>query len=443
MLRDLETRFRLSRDDGERAIIADVLVPLYIPRGDYIAANDVLASVPDPPDTDLRLRLAALRAMIAAVEGQDPEALLPARVLERDDIRESSRAVIEQRSAYAFFFARDAVRAEQHATNAMVLAEARGERRAAAGAAGMLYVIHYHLTGDLEAARYYAELATMQSAAAQDVQWRHHYLTAQYDLAAVFGEWERVTSLAELLRRESVHVAEQLAFWVASALLHGARGDFGAMHATVDSVLKTIPIEKQADRALLTALDALALAAAERDDEAKTMSRRAIHLSSGLGTPKEMAFLLIRRRLAAVLGSFALAIVGDSYRGVRALSVRQKWDGSIGFLARALTDLHVTGSIDMSSPEIRSVRGYAIVAANARTARESRIAVVRTSALGALTANELLLLKAVSEGKTNVQIAKDRNVSLTVTRKTLSRVYSKLGVRNRTEAAAMLLSART
>jgi len=60
---------------------------------------------------------------------------------------------------------------------------------------------------------------------------------------------------------------------------------------------------------------------------------------------------------------------------------------------------------------------------------------------GALTGREQELLAALSEGRTNVQIAGDLNISLNTVKFHLKNLYSKLNVKNRAQAVSCYLRA--
>lgn len=62
---------------------------------------------------------------------------------------------------------------------------------------------------------------------------------------------------------------------------------------------------------------------------------------------------------------------------------------------------------------------------------------------GLLTGREQELLIALSEGSTNVQIAKDLNISLNTVKFHLKNLYGKLNVKNRAQAVACYLKAHT
>ena len=124
------------------------------------------------------------------MEGKPPDGELSAALALLPAVSDSSSALVRHRAGAACFFARQALAAEEHSLQALWLADVNGLRRIAARSASVLYGVHYHLTGDLQVARYYAEVATVEASAAGDVPTRRQFLIAQYDLAAVFAEWD-------------------------------------------------------------------------------------------------------------------------------------------------------------------------------------------------------------------------------------------------------------
>ena len=436
--RELESKFRLSRDPGERAVLADALVPEYLSTFDAESASAVLAATADVDDPAVRARLNALRAIVAAIQGEDPSTLAARSLGEAELLPAPVRALVHQRIGLAFMNARDAVRTHEHELRALALCEELGLRRLAARAASVLYALLYHLTGDLQAARYFAELATLEATTCSDAPMRRRYLIAQFDLAAVFGEWDRARSLRELLRRETdPELAAAIAVAVGDALLHGATGDFAAMHGAVSPVLRVLA--NTADLALLRGICSLALAGLGKDSEARSEARRALGLSRVQGAG-EMAYLLIRRRLGAVLAAYTSMLVGDSYHGSRALDTRAQWPGAIGYLASVFLTQTRGGALDSDDRTIRSVRGYAIVADTVKNARAKRLHAIPHS-LRSLTHTELVVIRAIADGKSAVEIARDRGVTPTAVKRRLACAYRKLGVRGRAEAIALVARA--
>jgi DNA-binding CsgD family transcriptional regulator len=61
------------------------------------------------------------------------------------------------------------------------------------------------------------------------------------------------------------------------------------------------------------------------------------------------------------------------------------------------------------------------------------------NALDVLTPREAQVLSLTSQGRTNLQVAGDLGVTVHSVKFHLASVYKKLGVRNRTEAAAVYL----
>ena len=436
LLRDLESQFKLSRDPIERARLADWIVPEYVSYGNPEAAAGILAEISGGIDADSNARISALRAEVSAMQGRNPQPYIDAAVELLPQLVESGIALVRHRLGVAYFFARKASEAEEQSLYALSISDIGGLRRLASRTASVLYAIHYNLTGDLEAARYYAELATVEATAAGDDKFRRSYLIAQLNLAVMFGEWDRSRSLIELLRRERWYDAYMPAVGVreATILVQAHAGDFAAMRGTIDAMLESASTNP--DYVIARALKAVALAGLGLDDEALREARRALGLSKA-HDKSEMAYLTIRRRAGAVIAAYICVLLGDVHRGARALASRRKWPGSIGALARALEGVLQGVAIDANDPNLRSIKGYAELANLVRLARTQRLESTPLH-IRTLTDTELTLLRASASGKTNGEIARERGVTRNAVERRLMSAYEKLGVRTRTEAIAKL-----
>lgn len=435
LVRDLERRFRQANDAVERAHLADRLVPLLVSYAETKRAQTVLASVSDfVPDTEARARLYALRGVVSAMTGSSPRAELDQALALLGAISGPAAAVVRQRAGVASVFARNVVEGEEHSLAALELCDRYGMRWLGSRAASTLYGIYYHLTGDLQAARYYAELSTSLADAAGDGVWRRTYLVAQYDLACVFADWDRAGSLRELIRRDRFQESPsaRMATRIGDALMLGQRGEFNAMRGHLEAMLsaEVEPI----DRAFIVALHALALAGLGRKSEANSAARQALGLSSAHERAEEMVHLTLRRRLTGVLGAWASVIVGDTYHGLRALGVRSKWSGSTGTLAAALESEARGSAFDLQNPSIAQVRGYLIVAQRARLG----VLALEAAVPFHLTSTELDVLRAVAQGKSNATIALERGVTRNAVERRLMSAYEKLDVKTRGEAIAKI-----
>ena len=424
-------------------MIADALVPEYITRRQVDRALEALARIPPSDDPEVVARLGVLHGAVAAMTGEEPDAHLSQALALLPELSEPTAAVVLQRAGVACFYARRATEAEGHLLQSLWLCDANGMRWLAARTANVLYGVHYHLTGDFQAARYYAEVEGVEAVAAGDPEMRRLSLYQQYDLAVLFGEWSRAESIRNLVRRESAPDAfgYALTLRTSDCLLHAHSGDFAAMRGTVELLLKEA--RETPDIALARAFMALALAGLGLDEEAHGEARRALGLSRDPAGVAEFAHLTIRRRIAAVLASYASILVGDVVHGTRALEVRGKWSGAIGTLARSLVDNAVRGAhVGVDDPNLRSIKGCAIASLAARDARLSRLrrelATVRT-----LTDTELVLLRSAASGKTNAEIARERGVTRNAVERRLMSAYEKLGVKTRAEAIAKLDSAQS
>jgi DNA-binding CsgD family transcriptional regulator/tetratricopeptide (TPR) repeat protein len=436
LLRELEAKFRLSSDARERALLADWIVPEYITYGDAERAADVLDRVAEIDDPEIASRIAALRAEVQAMQGRDPEPAIRHALSFVDSVKPEIGALLKHRVGLAYFFARQPNAAEEHSLQALWLADVHGLRRLASRTASVLYAVHYMLTGDMQAALYYAEVATVEAAAAGDAMFRRQFLIAQFDLSVTFAAWDRAKSLLEMLRRDRWYdtYSASVTARVGTVILHGHAGDYNAMKGAADSLLESAT--SGPDTSLGLALRALALAAGGEDDEAGKSARRALSLSREQAL-SELGAQTVRRRLAAVLAAYVCVLIGDVHRGTRALQTRAKWSGDIGALARALLVSLRSDTIDIEDPTLQTMRGLAELASGVRKVRLNRVARI-PERIRTLTHTELTLLRATATGKTNGEIARERGVTRNAVERRLMRAYEKLGVRNRTEAIAKL-----
>lgn len=436
LLRELESRFRGSTDPHERAMLADAIVPEYVSHADAARAAEILDVVRDVADPDLAARISSLRAIVEAMHGNDPDPMLSLALSRESSLSSATTGVVQHRVGLAYFYARRPHAAEEHALQALWFADAEGQRRLAARAASVLYAVHYHLTGDMKAARYYAEVASVEATAAGETVICRLFQIAQLDLAVSFGEWDRARSLLELLRRNRWYDAYSggQAAQVGMIILLGHSGDFAAMKGAADSFFESV--RSKPDYALAYALSALALAGSGVDDEAGKMALRALSFSREHGV-SERANETIRRRLASVVGAFVCVLVGDVHRGTRALETRTRLPGGIGAFARALFASLRGDQVDIGDATLQNVRGLLELLTAVKRARLDRVERIPERAR-ALTHTEMTLLKATATGKTNGQIAKERGVTRNAVERRLMSAYEKLGVKNRTEAIAKL-----
>src|SRR5579872_1621708 len=201
-LRDFEARLRGATSPRERAELADIIVPEYVSVGDSAKAAEVIDSIVDTGEPNLDARITALRAIVEAMHGNNPDAILDRAFQLVQPTATSTMAVVHHRAGVAYLSARRSSDAQKHALQGLWLADSNGERSIAARAASVLYAVNYHLTDDLQAARYYAELAAVEATAAGEMAIRRLFLCAQLDFAISFGEWDRARSLVDLLRRD-------------------------------------------------------------------------------------------------------------------------------------------------------------------------------------------------------------------------------------------------
>ena len=435
LLRDLERRFRSAKDPLEKAQLADRLVPELVSNLQGEKAAQILSSVEDfATDPDSRACLIALRAVVKAMNGESPAPDLAAAMRLLPRLSGPKAALVRHRAGVASFHARDAHGTEEHALAALALCERYGMRGTGARTATTLYALHYHMTGDLQTALYYARLATSLADIAGQTAIRRAYLVAQYDLASVFADWDNARSLRELIRRDrgSDAYGTAVPIRIADALLHGHGGDFAAMRGRLETIRDAT--DDTIDIAFVQALQALAMAGLGLKSEARDLARRALGLSTVQRAREEMLHMTTRRRLASVLAAWVSVIVGDNYHGMRALGVRSKWPGSIGALASAFEGEARGLATDGTNPSIAPVRGYLQVALRARLGLLSLESTVPFQ----LTATELDVLRAVAQGKSNAAIALERGVTRNAVERRLMSAYEKLDVRTRVEAIAKI-----
>ncbi len=436
LLRELETRFRVSTDPIERAQIADKIVPEYVNYGDADRAADVLERLEEVDDPDLASRIAALRAEVLAMQGRDFEPAIQQALSRTDDVKPETVALLKHRAGLAYFFARQPSAAEEHSLQALWLADVHGLRRLASRTASVLYGIHYMLTGDMHAALYYAEVATVEAVAAGDAMLRRQFLIAQFDLAVSFASWDRARSLFAMLRRDRWYetYSATTSARAGTVILHGYSGDFVAMKGAADSLLEGAA--SSADTSLALALLAVALAGSGLNEEAGKSARQALSISREQ-SGSEVAAHTAWRRLAGVLAAYVCMLIGDVHRGSRALETRAKWSGDMGALARALLGYLRSGVLDAEDPNLQTVRGLIELANVVRKSRLNRVARI-PERVRTLTQTELTVLRATATGKTNGEIARERGVTRNAVERRLMSAYEKLGVKNRTEAIAKL-----
>jgi DNA-binding CsgD family transcriptional regulator len=435
LLRDLERRFRASRDPVERAHLADRLVPELVSNNGRRKALEVLAGIEARAigDLDARGRFLALRAVVSATNDLSPSEDIAAAMALLPRLSGPAAAVVRHRAGVASANAGNALEAEGHSLAALALCDRYGLRWLAARTAATLYGVNYHVTADLRSARYYAELTTSYAAAAGDDALRRGFLVAQYDLAWVFAEWDRAQSLRDLLRREPSDDAYAMTIpWrVADAMMLGRSGDFSAMRGRLDSLLPFAG--NPLDLAFITALRSLAMAGLGLKSEARTAAREALGASSLRGQD-EVVHLRTRRRLAGVLAAWVSVIVGDAYHGLRALSVRAREPGPTGALA-TLLEAEARGlSGDVDNASLAPVLGYLVVAQRARQS----IVSLEAATPYRLTVTELDVLRGVALGKSNAAIALERGVTRNAVERRLMSAYEKLGVNTRGEAVAKI-----
>jgi len=434
LVRDLEERLRRSQDPLERAHLADRLVPELVTDYQGERAAEVLAGIADPVgDVDLQACILALRGVVKALNGGSPADDIEAALRLLPRLSGPKSAIVRHRAGVASLHAHNAHDAEEHQLAALALCDQYGMRWLGARASGALYALCYHVTGDLQGARYYAKLTTSLANAAGDAKVRRMFLGAQYDLACVFADWDEAKSLRELLRRdrspEDYVVGYPLR--ISDALLLGQAGDFAAMRGRLEAALSAG--NSPVDNSFILALQALATAGLGNKAEARTLARRSLGLS-GIRQAEEQVHLATRRRLAGVIAAWVSVIVGDTYHGMRALGVRARWTGSSGALAAALEREARGLTYDGENPSIAPVRGYLAVAQRARLGMLSLEAVVPFK----LTTTELDVLRAVAQGKSNAAIALERGVSRNAVERRLMSAYDKLEVRTRVEAIAKI-----
>jgi DNA-binding NarL/FixJ family response regulator len=185
-----------------------------------------------------------------------------------------------------------------------------------------------------------------------------------------------------------------------------ARGDLAAAEGTVDE-LAGLAGNSEDDRARAVALLAQGRVRAVRGDEgARAHLQAAVEMFSGVGLTLEAA--LARVALARALASFApAAAVVEARQGLETFET-----------------LGATRDADAAAALLREL------GAPARTFPKG---------YGALTRRETEVLSLLAEGCSNAEIAQRLYISRRTAEHHVARILSKLGLRNRAEAAAYAL----
>jgi DNA-binding CsgD family transcriptional regulator len=211
---------------------------------------------------------------------------------------------------------------------------------------------------------------------------------------------------------------ERFAFVLSEALLAGWSGRFDSASAALRG-LRDGDDRFRGDRALTTALLAIAAAATGQTDQARRLSRRAISESTQQRGP-EAAFERRMRIVARYVAAATCHLIGDSIRGDRGLSATFDPEG------RLRTSLGEDG-VDVERLP-RLMHGYALyINAAFMEARRLRPA-------HGLTPVEVEVLRSLPTGGTVAQIAADRGKSKKTIERQVESIYAKLGAKNRTEA---------
>jgi LuxR family maltose regulon positive regulatory protein len=155
--------------------------------------------------------------------------------------------------------------------------------------------------------------------------------------------------------------------------------------------------------------------------------------------PVILETLLIRAQMAAVLGDrpssqadVAAAVELAQLEGYITVFL-EEGPAVAGILASLLGDNLLTGAAADHAQKLLSAFPASVQTALLST---SPAAEPGAALIEPLSARELEILRLISEGYTNQQIARELVITLHTVKKHSSNIYSKLGVRNRTQAVA-------
>ncbi|MGB8204927.1 MAG: hypothetical protein WCE83_09630, partial [Candidatus Baltobacteraceae bacterium] len=340
-------------EDADKPYVADLLAPLLILRSAFSAYEEIVAAL--TPEERAKAPPRALEAMRAALQGDFAESRRAASLSRErlDECEPLARARTLQRLARAAYYCGDFAEALESANESAAIFERLEAYRSAAAAYSIVYTVRYSATGEFAEALRVAGLMTALSRRSGDASYEMVFLVAEYELAAELADEARFYELQRAIRARPLpeQCAERFARGIADALAFGWAGDFDALRANA-AILRDQVASSRRERALCHALRALAEAAAGERDEAMRSSRKALELAS-LPSVREPAYEGRYRRLARGLAAAACLLIGDTFRGRRALAARGLRDASD---ARSL--LAVAEGTDWREAHV-SVRGYA------------------------------------------------------------------------------------
>jgi DNA-binding CsgD family transcriptional regulator len=421
----LYRRALLAATGAAKAYVVDLLVPIYVSQ-DRIDDAELLLDLDHGAEAFSAGR-AALKAVCLARRGKISAARALRGEVEAMDFSQSTLMAgrVAQRLALSCFYSHDYDQALEHSDRSAHIYGSCGANRLACNAYSIPYIIHYTVTGEIEEARRFAELMTASAQKGDDRSLATTGLVSQYEIAAQTGDERRLGELRSILRKDALPELYQERFGarIADFIPFAWTGDFDAFQAgvvVVADALATTPGKK----AVCLALESLACFARGCDDEARRLSRRALHLATQKATSADPSYERHSRHEGRALAGAACVLLGDSVRGNRALSAKQN---GVSFENAALANI-VRGGDWRNSP--LRVRGLARVVAAVRDAR------LASTAVGLLTKSELSVLRSMADGMTPAQIARGSGRTVKTVRNHACVVLQKLQVNDRLAAVA-------
>ncbi len=405
-----------------RPYLVDLLVPLLLTRAEYDEATVVLEPFESVPPV-LVSPLLALRAVLSASRGNSKVSRrLAAEAISRADEGEDEavRARVLQRASMAAYWLEDFSEAENLSLEAARLYEGQLSFHHAAVAYSVLYSISHMWLRNAERARFYADRIRAAARAGEDLSWERYGLVAALEVAVESGDELHAREILSIFASAPLpqQYSERFSITIAGALVDGWDGRFEQAKSSLISMhgpAQVLPSR----RALCGALLALFACAEGNLTQARQGARLAI-ARTAWPPPNESMPERWNRRLARIVAAATCCIIGDVTRGKRALSAVFDPGGVIAPVMSANgIDEEQVADLD---------RGYArLISVVAR-------AVALRKPLCALTEAEVLVLRQLPHGITLAAIASELGKSAETVKKQTKAAYSKLGVRNRTQA---------
>jgi DNA-binding CsgD family transcriptional regulator len=395
-----QLRAVVAEGGPDAAYAADVLAPILVMRRGHEAEIVDLADVLGR--NGWHTSEAAFRALIAVRAASRSQARAHFDRATRLLVAEDDPIVrfrIEQRLARTAYYLNDYDAAMGLAKRSAAGASRLAAWRAAAAGYSILYNIHADVTGDCAEADHYAGLTRIAASRSDDASFQHSALVAEFELAVQAADESRIAVLRREIRRRLLppQYGEHFALVFSEALLTSLT-DRRAFVSLLQ-VLRAARDRSRGERALCTALIAVARAAECDDAAARSEIREAIRV---LDRPRssDPAFEKRYRRLARVAAAVACLLVGDNVRAARTLRTAEMRAGGG---EERLVQIASSGSAE-SAP--RWQRAFARLFAEAFGARRAAELPVP------LTPAELDVLRLLAAGYGAKRIASDSGRSI-------------------------------